>query len=58
MPKNGFKKQAVKLYSDLGVNRATVSEEKHLPQIAESLAAIYNVPKVAVLARMRELNLY
>ncbi len=58
LPKNGFKRRTVELYAELGVNRATVDSEKHLPQVLEALSAHYGVPEVAVLARMRQLNLY
>lgn len=58
MPKNGFKRQTVELYAELGVNRATVDGEKHLPFVLSQLSARYNVPEIAVLLRLKDLNLY
>ncbi len=58
MPKNGFKRQTIELYSYLGVNRATVTENNQLPFVLSALSEVYNVPQAAVIARMRELNLY
>lgn len=57
-PKNGFKRQTVELYAQLGVNRATLDTEKHLPHVLSVLSERYVAPEVAVLARLRELNLY
>ena len=57
LPKNGFKRQVMALYAMLGVNRATVSPEKHLPFVLDTLSTHYAVPEFAVLARMQQLNL-
>lgn len=57
LPKNGFKRQVVELYSALGVNRATLDRDKQLPDILRKLAKHYVVPEVAVLARLTQLNL-
>ena len=57
MPKNGFKRQTVEIYSLLGINRATLDPEKHLPSVLATLAERYIVPPLAVWARMRQLNL-
>ena len=56
-PKNGFKRQTVEIYSLLGINRATLDPEKHLPSVLATLAERYVVPPLAVWARMRQLNL-
>ena len=58
LPKNGFKRRTVELYSSLGINRATVDEHKHLPAVLDELSLNYNVPRIVALARLRELNLY
>lgn len=57
MPKNGFKRQTVELYAQMGINRATLDEVKHLPAILSELAERYAVPEAAVLVRLRRLNL-
>ena len=57
LPKNGFKRQTIALYAMLDVNRATLSHEKHLPFVLETLSEHYAVPEFAVLARMQQLNL-
>lgn len=57
MPKNGFKRQTVELFARLGINRATLDEDKHLPAILSELAGRYAVPEAAVLVRLRRLNL-
>ena len=58
MPKNGFKRRTAEIYSRLGVNRSTVAENDNLSSVADELAEIYGVPAAAVLARMKQLNLY
>ncbi len=57
LPKNGFKRQTAEIYSELGINRATLDEEKHLPVVLSTLSERYNVPEAAVMARLRQLNL-
>ncbi len=57
LPKNGFKRQVAEIYSELGINRATLDEEQHLPLVLATLSERYNVPELAVMARLRQLNL-
>ena len=58
MPKNGFKRQAVNIYSRLGINRATAGQYENLTAVSGELAEIYGIPTAAVLARMKQLNLF
>lgn len=58
LPKNGFKRQTAELFSTFGINRATLDSEKHLPYILGELANRYNVPEVAALLRLKQLNFY